>query len=96
MLEKDDSFQQLVPGPKRLLDTIKMIVYRAESEITGLLTGPVVDTRLPDDYSRICSLPRLIFSLMPTIRFYGSRSMVLPGQRPTDLASHFLKSLMNL
>ncbi len=43
-LEKDDSFQQLVPGRKRLLDTIKMIAYRAETAITGLLTGPTVDT----------------------------------------------------
>jgi len=43
-LEKEDSFQQLVPGRKRLLDTIKMIAYRAETAITGLLTGPTVDT----------------------------------------------------
>ena len=43
-LEKNDTFQQLVPGRKRLLDTIKMIAYRAESAITGLLTGPTVDT----------------------------------------------------
>ena len=42
-LEKDNSFQQLVPGRKRLLDTIKMIAYRAETAITGLLTGPTVD-----------------------------------------------------
>jgi hypothetical protein len=43
-LEKDDSFQQLAPGRKRLLDTIKMIAYRAETAMTGLLTGPTVDT----------------------------------------------------
>lgn len=43
-LEEIDTFQQLVPGRKRLLDTIKMIAYRAETAMTGLLTGPTVDT----------------------------------------------------
>jgi hypothetical protein len=43
-LEKKDTFQQLVPGRKRLLDTVKMIAYRTETSMTGLLTGPTVDT----------------------------------------------------
>lgn len=43
-LEKDDKFQQLVPGRKHLLDTVKMIAYRAETAMAGLLTGPTVDT----------------------------------------------------
>ncbi len=43
-LDEIDTFQQLVPGRKRLLDTIKMIAYRAETAMTGLLAGPTVDT----------------------------------------------------
>ena len=43
-LEGDDKFQQLAPGRKHLLDTIKMIAYRAETAMTGLLTAPTVDT----------------------------------------------------
>lgn len=43
-LEGDDKFQQFVPGRKHLLDTIKMIAYRAETAMAGLLTGPTVDT----------------------------------------------------
>lgn len=42
-LKKKDTFQQLVPGRKRLLDTVKMISYRSETSMTGLLTGPTVD-----------------------------------------------------
>ncbi len=30
-LEGTEAFQQLVPGRKRLLDTVKMIAYRAET-----------------------------------------------------------------
>ena len=43
-LSKDDSFQQLVPGRKHLLDTVKMICYRAETAMAGMLLGPTVDT----------------------------------------------------
>jgi len=43
-LGDDDTFQQLVPGRKRLLDTVKMIAYRAETVMAGLLKGPTIDT----------------------------------------------------
>jgi hypothetical protein len=43
-LTKDDKFQQLVPGRKHLLDTVKMICYRAETVMAGMLLGPTVDT----------------------------------------------------
>ena len=42
-LEVDDTFQQLVPGRKHLLDSVKMIAYRAETAMTGLLTGSTID-----------------------------------------------------
>lgn len=43
-LEEGETFQQLVPGRKRLLDTVKMIAYRAETAMASLLTGPSLDT----------------------------------------------------
>jgi hypothetical protein len=43
-LKEDDKFQQLAPGRKHLLDTVKMIAYRAETAMAGMLLGPTVDT----------------------------------------------------
>jgi hypothetical protein len=43
-LEERDRFYRLVPGRKRLMDTIRMIVYRAETAMVGLITGPTVDS----------------------------------------------------
>ena len=43
-LKEDDKFQQLVPGRKHLLDTVKMIGYRAETAMAGMLLGPTIDT----------------------------------------------------
>ena len=43
-LKEDYKFQQLAPGRKHLLDTVKMIGYRAETAMVGMLLGPTVDT----------------------------------------------------
>ena len=43
-LEGSDKFQQLVPGRKHLLDTVKMIAYRAETAMSGMLLNSTVDT----------------------------------------------------
>ena len=43
-LEDEDKFQRLLPGRKQLIDTVRMIAYRTETAMTGLLTGPAVDT----------------------------------------------------
>jgi transposase len=43
-LDEKDKFYRLVPGRKRLMDTIRMIVYRAETAMVGLITGPTVDS----------------------------------------------------
>jgi len=42
-LEENDKFFGLLPGRKRLMDTVKMISYRAETAMAGLLKGPTVD-----------------------------------------------------
>ena len=42
-LEEKDKFHRLLPGRKRLMDTVRMIAYRAETAMAGLLVGPTVD-----------------------------------------------------
>jgi len=42
-LEEADRFHRLLPGRKRLMDTIRMIAYRAETAMAGILIGPTVD-----------------------------------------------------
>ena len=43
-LGEKDKFLRLQPGRKRLMDTIRMLAYRAETSMVGLLTGPTVDS----------------------------------------------------
>jgi hypothetical protein len=43
-LGDNEKFKQLVPGRKHLLDTVKMIAYRAETAMADMLIGPAVDT----------------------------------------------------
>ena len=42
-LEDDDKFFHLLPGRKRLMDTVKMISYRAETAMGKILKSPTVD-----------------------------------------------------
>ncbi len=43
-LKDKDKFYRLLPGRKRLMDTVRMIAYRAETVMVGLLIGPGVDS----------------------------------------------------
>jgi transposase len=43
-LEEQDKFFHLLPGRKRLMDTVKMISYRAETAMANILKTPRVDT----------------------------------------------------
>jgi len=42
-LEDGDKFYRLLPGRKRLMDTVRMIAYRAETAMAGIMTGPNID-----------------------------------------------------
>ena len=42
-LRDEDKFEQLLPGKKRLIDTVNMIAYRAETAMAALLTSPTID-----------------------------------------------------
>ena len=43
-LDEEDKFLRLLPGRKRLMDTIRMIAYRAETAMVGLITSPAVNS----------------------------------------------------
>ncbi len=43
-LEETDKFYKLLPGRKRLMDTIKMIAYRAETAMANLLVDQTIDS----------------------------------------------------
>ncbi|MFV9646558.1 MAG: putative transposase, partial [Desulfobacterales bacterium] len=43
-LEDKDKFQRLRPGRKQLIDTVRMVAYRAETAMAGLLRSETVDT----------------------------------------------------
>ncbi|HBZ55760.1 MAG TPA: hypothetical protein DEO88_10165 [Syntrophobacteraceae bacterium] len=43
-LEEKDKFYRLLPGRRRLMDTVRMIAYRAETAMVRLLVGPTVDS----------------------------------------------------
>ncbi|WP_320043013.1 putative transposase [uncultured Desulfobacter sp.] len=42
-MDEKDQFFQLLPGRKRLMDTIKMIAYRAETSMGNLLKDETTD-----------------------------------------------------
>jgi hypothetical protein len=42
-LENQDKFFHLLPGRKRFMDTVKMIAYRAETSMAGILKSSTVD-----------------------------------------------------
>ena len=42
-LEEKDRFHRLLPGRKRLMDTVRMIAYRAETAMASILIGKTVD-----------------------------------------------------
>jgi len=42
-LGEKDQFHRLLPGRKRLMDTVRMVTYRAETAMASLLVSPTVD-----------------------------------------------------
>jgi hypothetical protein len=43
-LDEEDKFLGLLPGRKRLMDTIRMIAYRAETAMVELITDPALNS----------------------------------------------------
>ncbi len=64
-LDEKDKFLRLLPGRKRLMDTIRMIAYRAETAMVGLLTSPTVDS--PDARSLLQNLFQTEADVLPDL-----------------------------
>ena len=43
-LSDTDKFRRLLPGRKRLADTVRMVAYRAETAMVGIVAGPKLST----------------------------------------------------
>ena len=43
-LSDTDKFRRLLPGRKRLADTVRMVAYRAETAMVGMVAGPKLST----------------------------------------------------
>jgi hypothetical protein len=62
-LPAEDKFERLAPSRKRLLDTVKMIAYRAETAMANVLREPL--SRDDDARSLLCDLFRSEADLHP-------------------------------
>lgn len=81
-LGEEDRFNRLLPGRKRLTDTIKMIAYRAETAMAGLLKGPTLD--LPEARN----LPQGLFAreadIMPDVQSKTLRVRIHGASTPAE------------
>ncbi len=62
-LPDEDKFYRLVPSRKRLTDTIRMIAYRAETAMAGLLVGETID--MPDARTLLQDLYKTEADILP-------------------------------
>jgi hypothetical protein len=62
-LPEEEKFQRLVPGAKRLLDTVRMIAYRAETAMVGIVREELA--REDDGRTLLCDLFRSEADLYP-------------------------------
>ena len=79
-LEEKDRFQRLLPGRRRLLDTIRMIAYRAETAMAALLVGPTVD--LPAARSLLQDLFVMEADILPDLSINILRVRIHGASRP--------------
>ncbi|WP_394699464.1 hypothetical protein [uncultured Desulfobacter sp.] len=59
----------LLPNRKRLMDTVKMIAYRAETSMAGILKSETIDMPAAAGCCRICMQQRQTFCLIQKIKF---------------------------
>ena len=69
-LPEESKFEQLAPSRKRLLDTVKMIAYRAETAMVGIVRESL--SRVDDARSLLQDLFRLEADLLPDADYYES------------------------
>ncbi|MCP4139441.1 MAG: hypothetical protein GY755_03975 [Chloroflexi bacterium] len=93
-LEEKDRFNRLLPGRKRLTDTIKMIAYRAETAMVGLLKGTAVDS--PEARSLLQGLFVMDADLIPDVELKELRVRMHGASTPSaNRRIHQLFEILN-
>ncbi len=90
-LEEKDKFQRLLPSQKQFTDTIRMIAYRAETAMVGLLTGPTVDASAARRLLQDLFLPEV--DILPEPAEKILRVRIHAAARPS--ANHSLSQLFS-
>jgi|GEM_PF-2016602 len=80
-LEEKDQFHRLLPGRKRLMDTVRMIDYRAETAMAPLLVSATVDFAVRERCCRTSFVPKPTSFPMPRKRFFWFASTVRHDRR---------------
>jgi transposase len=81
-LEDKDKFNRLLPGRKRLMDTVRMIAYRAETAMAAMLLGPTVD--MPDARRLLQGLFVTDADLLPDMENNRLRVRIHNASTPAD------------
>jgi hypothetical protein len=92
-LPATEKFQRLAPSRKQLVDTVKMIAYRAETALASIVRESLA--RTDDARSLLCDLFRSEADLLPDLEQQILRVQVHPMSNPrSNLAiAHLLKHL---
>ena len=92
-LPATEKFQRLAPSRKQLVDTVKMIAYRAETAMAAIVRESLA--RTDDARSLLCDLFRSEADLLPDLEQQILRVQVHPMSNPrSNLAiAHLLKHL---
>lgn len=88
-LADEDKFYRLVPSRKRLTDTVRMIAYRAETAMAGLLVGDTIN--MPAARTLLQDLYKIEADILPELENGRLRIRVHGASRPA--ANKALKKL---
>ena len=92
-LPDDDKFERLSPSRKRLIDTVKLIAYRAETAMTAILREKLA--RRDDGRSLVCDLFRTEADLEPNLDSNELRVHIhgMSNARSNQAIAHLLEHL---
>jgi hypothetical protein len=92
-LPETEKFQQLAPSRKQLVDTVKMIAYRAETALASIVRESLA--RTDDARSLLCDLFRSEADLVPDLEQQVLRVHVHPMSNPRSnrAIAHLLEHL---
>ena len=92
-LPNDDKFQRLAPSRKRLVDTVKLIAYRAETAMMGIVREKL--SREDDARSLLCDLFRTEADITPDLHAHVLKVSVhgMANPRSNRAIQHLLGEL---